>query len=302
MFMMAVISVIGYWIAKVNEITNESKQLLISIMLNVAVPCIILDSAFKTKIGKEVISELLIIFILSIITSLVGLLIGWGIARISNQSPSNARKIAIIAGLGNTGFIGIPLCAAILGPKGALFAAAFDTGLGLILYTVAIALLQEKDQFSLASLKQLFNPPLISIVLALFIIITGMKPPEMIQQLNGTLANLATPLAMLYIGILIRTMLKQKGSVTISKLTVPILLKLIILPIFTIILLLFTNFSMMIKQVMIIQVAMPTMTIAPVFLAQYAQDEELGVKATVYSTICSILTIPLIVYLGAKLF
>ncbi|QIZ06446.1 AEC family transporter [Priestia megaterium] len=302
MFIMAVISVIGYIIAKTNEITDESKQLLISIMLNVAIPCIILDGAFKTKVGKELISQLIIIFIFSIIISLLGLQLGWIFARIFNYSPSNARKMAFIAGLGNTGFIGIPLCTAIFGPKGALLAAAFDTGVGIILFTVAIALLQENYQFSLTSLKQLMNPPVISIVIALFVIITGIKPPEIIQQLNGMLANLATPLGMLYIGILIRMMLKQKGAMSISRLTVPILLKLIIFPILTIVLVLFTNFSMMMKQVIIIQVAMPTMTLAPVFLARYAQDEEIGVKAAVFSTICAILTVPFIVFLGSKFF
>ncbi|RBW70746.1 AEC family transporter [Bacillus taeanensis] len=302
MFMMVVISVIGYMIAKNNEITEESKQLLISIMLNIAIPCLILDGAFKTKVGKELISQLILIFIFSIIISLLGLLLGWIFARIFNYSPSNARKIAFIAGLGNTGFIGIPLCAEIFGPKGALLAAAFDTGLGIILFTVAIALLQENYQFSLASLKQIMNPPIISIVIALFIIITEIKPPEIIQQLNGMLANLATPLGMLYIGILIRMMLKQKGPMSISRLTVPILLKLIIFPIITILLVGFTNLSIIIKQVIIIQTAMPTMAIAPILLARYAQDEEIGVKATVFSTICAILTVPFIVFLGSKFF
>ncbi|MGM7723848.1 AEC family transporter [Metabacillus sp. Hm71] len=302
MFIMAVISVIGYMIAKANEITEESKQLLISIMLHVAIPCIILDGAFKAEVGKELISQLMIIFIFSIIISLAGLLLGWIFARIFKYSPSNARKMAFIAGLGNTGFIGIPLCAAIFGPKGALLAAAFDTGVGIILFTVGIALLQENYQFSLASLKQLINPPVISIVIALFVIMTETKPTEIIQQLNGMLANLATPLAMLYIGILIRMMLKQKGALTISRLTVPILLKLIIIPILTIIIVVFTNFSMMMKQVIIIQVAMPTMTIAPVLLARYTKDEEIGVKAAVFSTIIAIFSVPFIVFLGSKFF
>ncbi|MED4697344.1 AEC family transporter [Peribacillus frigoritolerans] len=302
MFIMAVISVIGYVIARTNEITAESKQLLISIMINVAIPCIILDGAFKTKVGKELMSQLIIIFIFSIIISLLSLLLGWVFARIFNYSPSNARKMAFIAGLGNTGFIGIPLCAAIFGPKGALLAAAFDTGVGIVLFTVAIALLQDNYQFTFASLKQLINPPIISIVIALFVIVAEIQPPEVIQQLNGMLANLATPLGMLYIGILIRMMLKQRGTMSISRLTVPILLKLIIFPILTIVVVVFTNFSMMMKQVIIIQVAMPTMTIAPVLLARYTQDEEIGVKAAVYSTICAILTVPFIVFIGSKIF
>lgn len=300
MFIMAAITVIGYLIAKNNEVTDSSKQLFINIMINVAVPCLILDGAFKTKVDKELISQLIIIFIFAIIISLLGLLFGWIFARIFKYSSSNARKIALISGLGNTGFIGIPLCAAIFGPKGALLAAAFDSGLGIILFTVAIALLQEGYQFSLATLKQLVNPPIISIVIALFIIIAGVQPPEIIKQLNGMLASLATPLGMIYIGILIRMMLKQKGAISISRLTVPILLKLIIFPILTIVILMFPNFSMMTKQVIIIQVAMPTMTMAPVLLARYTQDEEMGVKAAVFSTICAILTVPFIVFLGSK--
>jgi malate permease and related proteins len=270
--------------------------------MNVAVPCIILEGAFKTKVGKEIIPDLIIIFIFSIIITILGLILGWVFARVFNYSSSNARKIAVISGVGNTGFIGIPLCASIFGPKGALFAATFDTGLGIILFTVVIALLQENYKFSLATLKQLINPPIISIVIALFVIITELQPPEMIKQLNGMLASLATPLAMIYIGILIRMMLKQKKAMSISNLTVPILLKLIIFPIITILLVSFTNFSLLMKQIIIIQAAMPTMTFAPVLFARYTQDEEIGAKAAVFSTICAILTVPFIVFLGSKLF
>ncbi len=302
MFIMAVISVIGYIIAKTNEITDESKQLLISIMLNVAIPCIILDGAFNTTVENGLLSQLVIIFIFAVIISLLGLILGLFFARMFNYSSSNAKKIAFISGLGNTGFIGIPLCAALFGPKGALLAAAFDTGLGIILFTVAIAIIQKDYKFSLASLKQLINPPTISIVMALLVIIFDIQLPELFVQLNGMLASLATPLGMLYIGILIKVMLEQKGAMSIRQLTLPILFKLIFFPALTIVLISLTNFSLLMKQVIIIQVAMPTMTIAPVLLARYAQDEEIGVKAAVVSTICAIWTVPFIVFLGSKFF
>ncbi|MGO4889751.1 AEC family transporter [Anaerobacillus sp. MEB173] len=302
MIIMGVICVIGYILAKTNEITDEAKNLLISIMLNVAIPCIILDSAFNTNVGNELISQLTIIFIFSIIISLLGLVLGFIFARMFNYSSSNARKIAFIAGLGNTGFIGIPLCAALFGPTGALFAAAFDTGLGIVLFTVAIAIIQKDYKFSLASLKQLINPPTISIVLALFVIIFEIQLPELFIQLNGMLASLATPLGMLYIGILIQVMLKKRGAMSISQLTLPLLLKLIFFPALTIVLVSLTNFSVLMKQVIIIQAAMPTMAIAPILLARYAQDEEIGVIAAVFSTICAILTVPFIVFLGSKFF
>jgi predicted permease len=146
MFILAVITLIGYIIAKTVEVTEESKQLLINIMINVALPCIILEGAFKTKVEKELIFQLIIIFIFSIIITLLGLTLGLVSARMFSYSSSNARKMTFISGLGNTGFIGIPLCAALFDPKGGLLAATFDTGAGIILFTVAIALLQGNYQ------------------------------------------------------------------------------------------------------------------------------------------------------------
>ena len=58
-----------------------------------------------------------------------------------------ARKMAILAGIGNTGFIGIPLCAQIFGPTGGLLAAIFDAGLDVVVFTLVIMFLQQGEKF-----------------------------------------------------------------------------------------------------------------------------------------------------------
>ncbi|MGG1267921.1 hypothetical protein [Brevibacillus laterosporus] len=114
--MMAVIIGIGAMIGRMKPVTADARQLLITIIINVAVPCIILNGIFHTQLNQQLLNHIFLIF--------------------------------FIAGLGNTGFIGLPLCVGLFGPTGGLLAAIYDAGLDLVLWTVGVMVLKGKNGFT----------------------------------------------------------------------------------------------------------------------------------------------------------
>lgn len=295
---MGVIIAIGALLGSRITVTDNARKVLITIIVNIAMPCIILDGIFRSPIDQALMTQIFMIFFVSVLFSCIGIAIGWLVARLLRIPSKKAREVAILSGLGNTGFIGIPLCAALFGPKGALLAAVFDAGLDFTLWTVAVMLLQDRRSFSLAGLKALINIPIIAIIGGLIIAAIGFTPPKLVSGVTGSLANLASPLAMMYIGILIPSLWKNKKSVPVLFLGVPITVKLLIFPIFIAVLLLFVNLPTEITQVVMVQVAMPTLTIASILFARYAADEEMGAINTVFCTLIALFTIPLVVMLG----
>src|SRR5699024_4545303 len=123
----------------------------------------------------------------------------------------NRVETAILSGLGNTGFIGIQLCAVLFGPEGALFASIFDSSVDLVAWSFVVTLLNSKDKFSFKSLKEIINVPFIAIILGLFLASIGYKPPFFIGETIDYLAAFVIPLAMFYIGGLIGSM--KKGEI-----------------------------------------------------------------------------------------
>lgn len=110
---------------------------------------------------------------------------------------------------GNTGYIGLPLCSALLGSKGTIFAAAFDMGVGVSIWTISVMVLQNQVSFSPKVLKPLLNAPLIAIILGVFLFVIELKILDYFLQLLQRLGTIASPLALIYIGFFIPELLPK---------------------------------------------------------------------------------------------
>lgn len=296
-FLMASIIAIGAFLSYRQPFTAEIRQFFVTVIVNVAMPCIILASIFGTPLNDQLIREVLITFAFSLGINGLGIFMGWLAARTRGYPSRKARELAILAGLGNTGFIGLPLCAALFGPKGALLAAVFDAGLDVIIWTVGVLLLQE-GRIQLSQFRALWNVPMVAIVGGLTIAAIGWQPPAFAARLTETLANMAAPLAMLYIGFLIPGLWRRKKTESMAALPLPLAFKLVVFPLCVACLLWLLPLSRSIEQVVLIQTAMPTITMASILFAKCAADEELGAMATVVSTVLAMITIPIVVQVG----
>ncbi|MEJ8543887.1 AEC family transporter [Brevibacillus borstelensis] len=296
--LMAVIIAIGSAIGYRQPLTGDSRQLIITIIVNVAMPCIILDGVFQTPIDSQTMKQIVLIFCISVLLNCLGILLGWLGARTLPLPEKKRREMAILSGLGNTGFIGLPLCAALFGPKGALLAAVFDAGVDVVMWTVAVMMLQEKGAFSLKGLKAMVNIPMVAIVLGLGAAMAGFMPPEPVKHLVGSLAKLASPLAMMYIGMLLPLLLKKKPHFSLPVLGMPLTFKLVVFPLSAALLLSILHLDGEITRVAIVQVAMPTLTMASILFARYAADEEMGAMTTVFSTLLALVSIPAVIMVG----
>ncbi|RNB87352.1 AEC family transporter [Brevibacillus fluminis] len=294
-FVMGVMIAIGALIGKRMPLTHDSRQLMITLIVNVGLPCIILHGLFQLPMTRELLLQIFIVFGLAFLLSCLGVFLGFCAARLQGVSMKKACEMAVVSGFGNTGTIGLPLCAALFGPKGAVLAAVFDAGMDLCLWTLGVMLLQEKRRVTLAGLKSLVNIPMMAIVLGLLLASLGLTPPPApIKQLTATLAAIASPMAMIYIGMLLFDYLRQKRPLAISRMGAPLGIKLAVYPIAAALLITIFPLSREIVQVVAVQVAMPTIAIAPIVFARYGADEELAAMMTVFSTLLSLVTIPLV--------
>lgn len=295
-FMIAIMIGIGALLSRTFPFNEQTRAVFISVIVNVAMPSIILSSIFKVDIDENTFQKIVLVFGLSIFINLVGIGVGWLFARASKNGRQKSRELAILSGLGNTGFIGIPLCALLLGPEGALYAAIFDAGVDLIIWTVGVVLLQKEETNLFRSLKAMINIPTVAIVVGITAAYYNLKPPVAVMGGIDQFAGLAAPLAMFYIGLLLTTLRPKCVRTHRMRLWVPVSVKLILLPLFMLGLVGFMNLSSLVSQTVLVQSMMPTLTLASILFAKCAADEELGTMATVLSTILSLMSIPLMFY------
>ncbi|WP_147803770.1 AEC family transporter [Alkalicoccus halolimnae] len=299
---MGIMVALGVLVASQIHITRETKQLLVIVVLNIAVPSVILNGVFNTDVSDQLLRQVAVIFVLSIIFHLAAIGAALIFARIAGFKSDFAKRMTILAALGNTGFIGIPLCATIFGPTGGLLAAIFDAGLDFVIFTVGLYLLQSGRTFRLSQLKSLLNLPLAAVIVGISSAFLELEPPAVLRQLVELLSGLAAPLAMLYIGILLQQLLKRTGFRVFPQIWFPLTVRLLLIPAVTLAVLPFLPLEELTRNVVIVLSGMPTFMLAAILFSRYTDEEDTAVMTISFSTILSLVTIPLIAYAATFLF
>lgn len=290
--LIALLIIIGAIAARYYVFNNDSKQLLITLITNVGMPAIILSSIFNVDIDANKFKTMMIVFIASIIINIFGLSLGYLITHIFKKNSKRKVEVAILSAFGNTGFIGIPLCAVLFGAEGALYAAIFDAGVDFTIWTVGVYLLQKERSFNIRLLKGMINIPIIAILIGLTIAATGLTMPNIIIDLSDMLAAFAVPLAMFFIGAIVSNFQQANMAISYFEIIVPIVLKLIILPLIVIVVLVKTRLSELLIFIIIIQSMMPALTLSSILFAKYSKDDKFGALITIVTTVLSLLIIP----------
>ncbi|HZG85924.1 AEC family transporter [Paenibacillus sp.] len=300
MFVVASIIGIGIGLAKRIPFEGEVRHFLGTVIVNVALPCIVLYSIFQLPIDRALLPQIGIVFGLSVGLNAFGMLLGWAVGRCTGAGSKRSRELAILSGLGNSGFLGIPLTASLLGPKGALMAAVFDAGVGVAIWSVAVLLLQDRRVSFRSTVKSLVNIPLLAIAIGILFVVSNAKPPAVVIQLTQMLSALTGPLALFYIGMLIRTIAGKQEKVKPAELIAPIVIKLAIFPLVSLLVLAYLELDPTTAQAVLLQTAMPTLTLSTILFARYRANEGLATWTAAASTLLSLITMPCVMLLGHR--
>ena len=285
-------------LAKKITFTKDIKSFLIFIIINIGLPAIILNGFFQVKIDDSLLNQMIIIFIFSLCFNILALTIGWIFSKMIRLSSLKARETAFLSTFGNTGLIGIPLCASIFGAKGAVFAAVFDAGMSLMLWTIGCLFIQGKTKITLKNMKSMISAPNIAVIIGLLFVSFKIDPGFFIKDVTSSLAGIASPLAMIYIGMLVLTIIQEKRKVSARLVAIPVSLKLLVFPVIGILALTLLPISADIEQLLVIEMAMPAVTSASVILALYNADEDYGVMHTLLTNLIVLASLPAIVLLS----
>ncbi|BDR56745.1 malate transporter [Xylocopilactobacillus apis] len=204
----------------------------------------------------------------------------------------------------NTVFIGLPVNIALFGTKSLPFVLVYYIANTTIFWTLGVWLIQRDGQINTKlSIKEIvgriFSPPLLGFMIAIVLVILPFNVFHYVPFLHQDLVylgNLTIPLSMIFIGISIsRVGIKRiridRSSVGIIAgrfIFAPLLMSLLLLPI---------NLPVLVKQIFIIQSAMPVMTNAPIVANMYNADADFASIMVAETTLLSLIVIPILMTL-----
>ena len=211
------------------------------------------------------------------------------------RPPAGDRGVYLFETMcGNVTYIGIPVCAAVLGENAAFYASLLNIPYNLLCFSLGIWLLAGK-----LPLKKILNPAFLSGVAAAILYLLRVPVPSVILDGCAFIGQATSPCAMLVIGSVL-------GSVPFKEIftewrAIPyVLIRLVGLGALMALLLSFLDVDPVLKGVLILMASMPAATNSTMLCTIYGGNRALSAKLIFLSTAMSIVTIPLwaAVYFG----
>ena len=235
------------------------------------------------------------LYLLSIATAQV-------LTRVLRISRNRRGLWTLCVAFPNNGFMGFPIIQALLGDNALALAAIMGIPFNMLLYTLGVKVLLadragagEGETVSLR--KILLTPTNVATALGLALFLLQIPIPQALYTPIDYLANMATPMSMLIIGMgltrcSLPRVLRDRDALWAA------LSKLVVLPVLVYCLVKFLPFgNALIAPVIFITVAMPTAAVIPALAEQHGIRPELGVESNFLTGLFCILTVPLLLSL-----
>jgi hypothetical protein len=279
--------IIGVCAGKAKFLNNQISISLSKILLNICLPLYII-SAFNYQFTREILLNLLIVFIFGLIVHPLCYFLGMLLYRNKEVVEKNIFTFALI--FSNCGYIGFPIIESIYGNIGIIYGSIFLAPYNIYLWTIGVSLFNKQTR----NVFSFINPGVIAVVIGLTLYIFQIQLPYFLEKSVLTVGVMTTPLSMLIVGgilshMKIKEIFKSKSIYLLS------LFRLIIIPLIVLVCLILLKINQIIIGVCVFVVAMPIAITLPVLTQRYNSDTVLATKTVIISTMLSILTIPIIV-------
>lgn len=284
--------VAGYVAYKVHVTNDEAIRNLTTLVLNVSLPAQILIS-FLSNRGKVSNMTLLEVTGISLFCYIVYFLVA-AIFIVVTKAPKKQWGTYIFMLLfGNVGFMGYPVIQAVFGIEAMIYAVVFNVMFNFIVYSLGIMLIggEKAGKFDP---KMLINTPMITALISLGLFFTPISVPEYLNDALNYLGNLTTPLAMIILGGTIAKM-NLKELFDDWRIYIFTVFRLVLMPLAVLLAMNFLHEQQyFIRGTAVVLAATPVATNATMLAIQYDGDVQLVSKGIFFSTVLSVVTIPIV--------
>ena len=276
---------------KMGWLKAEGRQMLSSLLVNLVVPAMIVNS-YRMEFSMEILRNLLAAFGLSVLAILMGTVLTLLLTARQKDSRTPIFRFACV--FSNAAYMGFPLISALFGAEGLLYASAYVTVFNILLWTMGYGMVSGSNSPRAIAHSLLHTPVLYAMVVGLSIYLLQIPVPTLIAQPLELLGGMYTPLSMLITGILIASgdlgsILRDKHIWKLAAVRM-LLIPAVCLAAFAVLGLLRFGMS---AQVVLLLECCPAAAITSVFAVQFGHDEHFAAGSVVLTTLLSILILPL---------
>jgi len=263
----------------------------------VALPALVFRTITTLGGRAALLSSIPAIFV-SIILIFSNFGVGNLVAKVSGLKGATADTHLSATAMGNLGYIGIPMVAALYSSFGLLVLSIYMIFDVMFNWTIGINFMdQNKNQSKKELFKSLITPLNVTLVVSVIFMLLNITPSGIIFDTIIGLGATTKYLSITYLGAML-TVVNFEGAYKQFSLYMHGLIKLIIFPV--LVYLVASQFvDPIIAKTFAIIMALPTMPSFPIFANIKGGDEGYAVKVTFVGTLISLVTIPIVTFMIA---
>jgi malate permease and related proteins len=242
----------GYLARRLGRFPDNASEVLNRFVIDVCLPATILLVVPSLQLRWD----LLLLALTPWLLALIAFALARGAARLLPLDRPAAAALLLCTAIGNTSFLGYPLCVALLGEAALPLAAVYDQlGTFLILCSVAPLVLArargQRQSGAAETLRGVLSfPPFVALLLAL---VPWPAWPFWLSEVLSAVSRALVPVAMFAVGLKLRiTLPAQRGAFALGLLTKLVLLPLCALGVCTL-----TSASPEVRALVVLESAMP---------------------------------------------
>lgn len=292
---------LGYYLNKRGILDEGTSKRLSTLIVNYVLPLLIISSV--SGIGGDS-GEVLTLFLAGLLCYCLFPLIAWVLVRILRVQVTLRGTYMGMLIFSNNAFMGYPVVSALFGNQAIFYSTIFHMLFNLMFFSLGMILIRRDAKVDdyredrplrfrerLSVVRQVANNGVIASVLALIIYFCRIPLPEMVTETCSFLGNVCMPLSMMVIGSSIASY-PLRELFTEKRIYFVTAFRLILLPLLTYfgVGLLISNRE--IVMIATITVGMPVASLVAMGSAPYQEQGKAASIAVVFSTLCSMVSIP----------
>ena len=281
----------GFIVSRLNIIREDNRAVLVRLLMDVAMPMMVLNAFNKPTTREEILSSLWVIAIAlagCVVTGLIGLVL-W------RKQPENRRKVLMYASMfSNAGNAGLPIISLVFGPTGVFYASMYLIPPRILQWTVGLGFFVKPEKGGWVK-NVLLNPMVVMIYIGAVLMATNWQIPGVFGTAIANLGGMTGPLSMILIGATLSTMdLRTLFDPDVLEITG---LRLIVFPLMMALLMRLMGIESTALHICTILLAMPVASNTASIAERYGGDYVFASACVSVTTLLSVVTVPLVTWI-----
>jgi len=194
----------GFFCNKIGILDETNKKGLSRIVINVALPAMLVDAIIGTDIdlsgpsAKESIGAIAVYYVALFIIAVI-------YVNITARNHPDKGVYQYMVMFSNVGFLGIPLTTSMFGQEALFHVALLNIPFNVFAFSYGILLIRGQKKGEGIPWKKIISPPAVTSLISLILLVCGVKLPLFVANAVNYIGDMTVPAAMMIVGASLAT-------------------------------------------------------------------------------------------------